>query len=63
VILSFTFVVGMTVNADPITVTGSATITNGQFFGPQGTVNLSGPNFSANVTDFGSSGTIGNFGI
>ncbi len=62
-ILSFTFVVGVTVNADPITVTGSATITNGQFFGPQGTVILSGPNFSANVTDFGSASTFGNFGI
>ena len=62
-ILSFTFVVAASVNADPITVTGSATITNGQFFGPQGTVSISGQNFSADVTDFGSSGTFGNFGI
>lgn len=62
-ILSFTFVVAVAVNADPITVTGSATITNGQFFGPQGTVSLSGQNFSANVTDFGSVSTFGNFGI
>lgn len=62
-ILSFTFVVAVAVNADPITVTGSATITNGQFFGPQGTVTLSGPNFSANVTDFGSVSSFGNFGI
>ena len=62
-LLSFTFVVAVAVNADPITVTGSATITNGQFFGPQGTVSLSGPNFSANVTDFGSVSTFGNFGI
>jgi hypothetical protein len=62
-LLSFTFVVSGTVNADPITVTGNATITNGQFFGPQGVVSLSGPNFSANVTDFGSVSTFGNFGI
>ena len=61
--LTFSLALAATVNADPITVTGGATITNGQFFGPQGTVVLSGPNFSANVTDFGSVNTFGNFGI
>jgi hypothetical protein len=62
-VLSFSFVMAVTVNADPIIVTGTATITNGQFFGPQGTVSISGQNFSANVTDFGSINTFGNFGI
>src|SRR5690348_12960333 len=62
-ILGFTLVVAIAVNADPITVAGSAAITNGQFFGPQGTVSLSGQNFSANATDFGSVSTFGNFGI
>ena len=47
--------------ADPITVTGNFVVTNGQFFGPTGTANLSGQNFSANVTDAGAN--FGNFGI
>lgn len=59
--VTFSLAVAASVNADPITVSGSATIVNGQSFGPAATVNLTGQGFSANVTD--SSGNFGNFGI
>src|SRR6185369_7727682 len=50
-----------TIHADPITVSGNFIVVNGQFFGPSGTANLAGQNFSANVTDFGAN--FANFGI
>lgn len=59
--VTLSLAVAATVNADPITVSGSATIVNGQSFGPAATVNLTGQGFSANVTD--QSGNFGNFGI
>jgi hypothetical protein len=62
-LVTFSLAVSATVRADPITVSGSFIVVNGEFFGPSGTANLTGENFSANVTDFGGSDSFGNFGI
>lgn len=60
-LVTFSLAASATVRADPITLSGSFIVVNGQFFGPSGTANLAGQNFSANVTDFGAN--FGNFGI
>lgn len=52
-----------TVHADPITVTGTATVVNGQIFGPSITFNIAGENFSANVFDSGGFDRFMHFGI
>lgn len=61
VLVVLTLAISGAARADPITVTGSFVVVNGQFFGPSGTANLSGQGFSANVTDAGAN--FGNFGI
>src|SRR5262249_9132515 len=62
-IFTFSLVVVATVNADPITVSGTFTVVNGDFFGPSGTANITGQNFSANITDSGGADHFGAFGI
>jgi hypothetical protein len=62
-IFTFSFAAFATVNADPITVTGTAVSVNGAFFGPSIGFNLTGQNFSASVGDSGGADHIGNFGI
>ena len=64
VIAVFTVAAFATAHADPITVSGSAVITNGQFFGPSIIFNISGQNFQAsNLEDAGGLDHFGNFGI
>lgn len=63
-IAAFSLAVFGTVHADPIIVSGSATLVNGQFFGPAITFNISGSNFEAsNVEDPGGLDHFGHFGI
>jgi len=62
-LVTFSFAAFATVNADPITVTGTAVSVNGAFFGPSIGFNLTGQNFSASVGDSGGADHIGNFGI
>lgn len=62
-LVTFSLAASATASADPITVSGSFIVVNGEFFGPSGTANLTGQDFSANVTDSGGIDHIGNFGI
>lgn len=62
-IVTFTLAVVTTANADPITVTGTATVVNGQIFGPAIGFNLTGQNFSASVSDDGGIDRFMHFGI
>jgi hypothetical protein len=52
-----------TVQADPITVTGTATSVPGVIFGPSIVFNLTGQNFSANVRDDGGVDRFMHFGF
>lgn len=52
-----------TAHADPIAVTGTATLVNGSNFGPAITFTLTGQNFSANVIDGGGIDRFMHFGI
>lgn len=63
VVVAFSLFAFATVHADPITVTGTATVTNGGNFGPQIVFNISGPNFSADVIDGGGIDRFFHFGI
>lgn len=63
-IAAFSLAAFGTVHADPIIVSGSAVLVNGQFFGPAIVFNISGQNFSAfNVEDPGGLDHFGHFGI
>jgi PEP-CTERM motif len=63
-IAAFSLAAFGTVHADPIIVSGSATLVNGAFFGPAITFNISGSNFEAsNVEDPGGIDHFGHFGI
>lgn len=64
-VIIFSLSVVATVQADPITVTGTATLVNAPpgIFGPAITFNLTGPNFSADVTDGGGVDRFMHFGI
>ena len=63
-IAAFSLAAFGTVHADPIIVSGSAVLVNGQFFGPTIVFNISGQNFSAfNVEDPGGQDHFGHFGI
>ena len=65
VVLAFSFAFAATANADPIVVSGTGIVVNASsgIFGPAGGFNLTGTNFSANVSDGGGVDHIGNFGI
>ena len=63
VVIVFSVFASATVHADPITVTGTATVENGGNFGPQIVFNISGQNFSANVIDGGGIDRFMHFGI
>lgn len=63
VVLAFSLAFAATANADPIVVTGTATVTNGGNFGPQIVFDISGTNFSANVIDGGGVDRFMHFGI
>ena len=63
VVLAISLAFTATANADPVVVTGTATVTNGSNFGPQIVFNISGPNFSANVVDGGGVDRFMHFGI
>lgn len=63
VILAFSLAFAATANADPIVVSGTATVVNGQIFGPAVSFNLTGQNFSANVSDDGGVDRFMHFGI
>src|SRR5687767_484088 len=62
-IVTLSLVVSASVQADPITVTGTATLVNGSNFGPQIEFNISGQNFSADVIDGGGIDRFMHFGI
>jgi len=57
-IVSFLFAAIASAQADPIVVSGNATLTNGTSSAARGPVNLTGTNFSASVFSVG-----GNFGL
>ena len=59
----FTLSAIATVQADPITVTGTATAINGAIFGPAIGFSLTGQNFSANVQDDGGASNFMHFGF
>jgi len=62
-IVAFSLFAFATADADPITVTGTATVENGGNFGPQIVFDISGQNFSANVIDGGGVDRFMHFGI
>jgi hypothetical protein len=62
-VVTFTLAAFATVHADPITVTGTAIVVNGQIFGPAIGFNLTGQNFSASVSDDGGIDRFMHFGI
>jgi PEP-CTERM motif len=62
-IAAFSLAAFGTAHADPIIVSGSATLVNGQFFGPAISFNINGQNFSATVEDPGGQDHFGAFGI
>lgn len=62
-VVAFSLAAFSTVRADPITVTGTAIVVNGQIFGPAIGFNLTGQNFSASVSDDGGVDRFMHFGI
>jgi hypothetical protein len=61
-IVIFSLAAFATAHADPIPVTGNIVMVNG-LFGPMAGANLSGPDFSASLNDFGGADHFGYFGI
>ena len=62
-VVIFSLAAFATAHADPITVTGTATVVNGLNFGPAISFTLTGPNFSADVIDGGGIDRFFHFGI
>lgn len=62
-VVAFSLTAFATVQADPITVTGTATSVPGVIFGPSIVFNLTGQGFSANVSDDGGIDRFMHFGF